>query len=74
MASVALSAERDRRTENVFQKKEKNHHFLKSQKNHINLIKYIKIFEPCEKMKVLKLHQLKKKKKLKKKYWNAFFT
>ena len=24
----------------------KNHHFLKSEKNHINLIKYVKSFEP----------------------------
>ena len=41
---------------------QKNHHFLKFEKIQINLIKYIEIFKPYKKIKVLKLHQLKKKK------------
>ena len=36
----------------------KKNHFLKSEKMHINLIKYIKIFEPYQNMEVSKLHQL----------------
>ena len=42
-----------------------NHHFLKSEKIHINLMKYIKIFEPYQKMEVSKLHQLGRKQKIK---------
>ena len=45
----------------VFEISKKNHHFIKSEKIHTNLIKYIKIFQPSWKMEVLKLHQLKKK-------------
>ena len=43
--------------------KKKNHHFLKSEKIHINLIKCIKIIGAYEKMEVSKLHQAKKKTK-----------